>query len=255
VGLTAIGDEAFSECLSLRFITLPEGFAAVGNRAFNECVNLISIALPNSLRTIGISAFNDCRSLSSITLPPGLTGIGHLAFAGCVGLGSITLPAGLTAVGNWVFSFCKSLSSITVLAREPPRLDRLLWYLQDVPPALIYVSAATLEAYRNAEGWKNHADRIRAVEQREERPVPADKADVDLKEQLETLRELYALIDLLEERVNGSPEDLESADTLDLVLQAYELMEQLDGLSKEIEEGKISEDVLKYIREQLEIEE
>jgi hypothetical protein len=46
-------------------------------------------------------------------------------------------------------------SSITVLAREPPRLDRLLWYLGDVPPARIYVPAATLEAYRNAEGWKN----------------------------------------------------------------------------------------------------
>ena len=162
---------------------VPESVTAIGNGAFAGCENIRSVRLPGGLGALGMAAFAGCVNLGSITLPGGITVIEDGTFTGCAGLGGVNLPAGLTAVGDWVFSFCKSLSSITVLAREPPRLDGpLWWYLRDVPPALIYVSAATLEAYRNAEGWKNHADRIRAVEQREERPVPAGKADMDLKE-------------------------------------------------------------------------
>jgi hypothetical protein len=33
------------------------------------------------------------------------------------------------------------------------------------PPAVIYVPAASVDAYKNAEGWKQYADRIQAIKE------------------------------------------------------------------------------------------
>ncbi len=55
--LREIGAYAFTECVSLAGITLPEGLERIGNRAFNLCVELEHVRLPRTLAHIGLLSF------------------------------------------------------------------------------------------------------------------------------------------------------------------------------------------------------
>jgi hypothetical protein len=142
---------------------IPAGVTAIGDGAFSGSENLSSIILPASLTVIGERAFAMCRSLNSIALPASLTAIGNSAFSYCSSLNSIALPASLTTIGDYAFSGCSSLKSITVSAPKPPVLTGSLWSAWSAPPAVIYVPAAALDAYKNEAGWKIYADRIQAA--------------------------------------------------------------------------------------------
>ena len=113
-GVTSIGKYAFSECLSLSSITIPDSVASIGNGAFNSCSNLSSITIPDSVTSIDNGAFSGCNSLSSIIIPDSVTSIGHGVFSSCNSLSSITIPDGVTSIGEYACSYCYSLSSITI---------------------------------------------------------------------------------------------------------------------------------------------
>jgi hypothetical protein len=144
--------------------TVPERVTSIGQSAFFGCSGLTTISLPAGLTSIGGYTFFGCSSLTSISLPAGLTSIGLQAFYGCRNLTTLNLPAGLTGIGQYAFSGCISLSSITVTSPQPPRLNGSLWSSQiGQVPAIIYVPAASLDTYKNANGWKDYADRIQAA--------------------------------------------------------------------------------------------
>lgn len=75
--------EAFTDCLSIETVKLPNDITEIGNRAFYNCVKLKSVNLPDKLQSIGSEAFVSCYSLTSVTLPIGLKEIGNDAFASC----------------------------------------------------------------------------------------------------------------------------------------------------------------------------
>jgi hypothetical protein len=158
--VTSIGQSAFSDCSSLTTITLPAGLTSIGDSAFYGCSSLTSVSLPAGLTSIGDEAFSWCRNLTTITLPAGLTSIGYMAFYDCRSLTTITLPASLTSIGNYVFDECISLGSITLASPQPPRLNGSLSISGST---LIYVPSAALNTYKNANGWKDYADRIQAA--------------------------------------------------------------------------------------------
>jgi hypothetical protein len=81
--VTAIGDEAFSECRALAGVDIPGGVRKIGLYAFRDCISLTSVTIPGSLRSIGEHAFNGCASLTSVTIPRGVTYIGEGAFYNC----------------------------------------------------------------------------------------------------------------------------------------------------------------------------
>ncbi len=62
----------------------------IGYMAFSSCINLTSITIPNSVKTIGENAFFCCTRLTSITIPNSVTSIGKFAFDNCSSLISIT---------------------------------------------------------------------------------------------------------------------------------------------------------------------
>ena len=145
--VTSIGASAFSNCSSLKSVTIPNGIATIGDNAFQNCSDLASLTIPNSVTTIGASAFSNCRCLTSMTIPSSVTSIGESAFAWCNNLSSIivesdntiydsrddcnaiietgtntliagccntTIPNSITSIGNYALKGQNGLTSLTI---------------------------------------------------------------------------------------------------------------------------------------------
>lgn len=87
---------------------------AIGANAFYQCLNLKSVELPNSIKSIGSSAFFYCRVLESINWPEDLESIGNGAFSICDKLPSVHIGANVSSIGSKVFAMSISISEFTV---------------------------------------------------------------------------------------------------------------------------------------------
>ena len=108
--------------------------------------------------------FSDCKTLRTITLPNKIKSIGTRAgnvFASCHGLTEITIPSSVTSISNSSFFDCGSLTSVTCLPEIPPSLGSGVFAISD--NVVIYVPAASVDAYKIAQGWSEYADRIQAI--------------------------------------------------------------------------------------------
>ena len=112
--VTAVCDEAFERCGSLRTVVLPETVVSIGTLAFGDCAALETLALPGGVTAIPAVMLYNCASLTDVYIPDGVTSIGGGAFGGCSSLASIALPAGLTKLGEYAFSGCSSLTDISI---------------------------------------------------------------------------------------------------------------------------------------------
>jgi hypothetical protein len=142
---------------------VPEGVTRIGNNAFSGCGSLTSVTLPACLTSNVDNSYSVISTLTNVSLPAGLTSIGDWAFSVCESLTSVTLPAGLTSIGDYAFSWCGRLASVTLPALTPPALGGSLWYWGE--STVIYVPAAAVDAYKNAAGWKDYANKIQAIKQ------------------------------------------------------------------------------------------
>ncbi len=122
VAMTALADNALTECTSLTSLTLPAGLTSIGVSALALCTGLTSLTLPSGLTTIGDYALYGCDGLTSLTLPDGLTTIGDYALFYCDGLTSLTLPSGLTSIGYSALAYCYGLTYLSCLALAAPTL-------------------------------------------------------------------------------------------------------------------------------------
>ena len=112
--VTAIGGGAFSFCLNLTSVDIPNSVTSIGISAFQNCISLTSVTIPNSVTSIGNYAFAYCRSLTSLTIPNSVTSIGDYAFEYCDSLTSVAIPNSVTSIGNSAFESCSSLASVTI---------------------------------------------------------------------------------------------------------------------------------------------
>ncbi len=83
---------------------------AISSDAFSYCIGLTSVTIPNSVTTIGRYAFQGCSGLTSISIPNSVTDIGRNAFQGCSGLTTITIPNSVTYIDTATFSNCSGLT-------------------------------------------------------------------------------------------------------------------------------------------------
>ncbi|MDC0296017.1 leucine-rich repeat protein, partial [bacterium] len=113
------GYGAFSFCISLTSVTIPDSVTSLGSDAFISCNGLKSVTIPDSVTTIGDLAFSDCTSLTGITIPDGVTSIGDSAFHNWTSLTSVTIPDRVTSIGNGAFRFCGLLKSVTFEGNAP----------------------------------------------------------------------------------------------------------------------------------------
>ena len=111
-GVTSIGSYAFTDCVNLTSITLPNSITAIGGSAFMGCTSLISIRLPDSITWMGTGIFNRCSNLTSVKLPSGIKILPGNTFFYCTRLASVTVPDGVTVIGTSAFSQCSALTSV-----------------------------------------------------------------------------------------------------------------------------------------------
>jgi hypothetical protein len=113
-GVTAIGDDAFSECHSIESVFIPSSVTSIGWYAFSMCESLRSIYIPDSVTSIDENAFDGCKSLESVTIPNGLTEIRRDTFNECVSLVSVDIPNSVISIGDGAFGCCVNLERVTL---------------------------------------------------------------------------------------------------------------------------------------------
>lgn len=185
LGLQKISDSVFAQCMSLTSITIPAAVTEIGVEAFADS-GLTSITIPSTVTVLGSSAFNGCESLTSmdiqanvtaipeyfarecpltsLTLPNTLQTIGEAAFIRVSGfqVTELTIPASVTSIGTHAFgSNYDTQMTLMVLPPTPPTLGRNVFNL--ATGSVIKVPAASVAAYKAADGWKDYASYIVAM--------------------------------------------------------------------------------------------
>lgn len=123
--VASIGEEAFSECMSLTNVVLSDSVTSLGPSVFEHCRNLTDVTIGSGLSTLADSMFDDCRSLRHITVPDTVSAIGNFVFSGCVSLAEVTIPDSVQSIGAGAFGGCASLTEV-VLPAGVPLVDRFL---------------------------------------------------------------------------------------------------------------------------------
>jgi len=171
--VTSIGERAFFRCSSLTSVTIGNSVTSIEDYAFEWCSSLTSVTIPNSVTSIGEGAFLGCSSLTSVTIPNSVTSIGSSAFYGCSSLTSVTIPNSVTSIVEYAFAWCSSLTSITCEAVNPPACGNNVFYNVDKSIPL-YVPASSMEAYKEADEWKEFTNR---------KPLSAISTSIDVRHQ------------------------------------------------------------------------
>ena len=106
---------------------------------------------------------------------------GKLTDAASHGLNSYTIPDNVTSIGDWAFTICESLESVTIPKNDDSigngafaygARGKVLYCKPTTPPkfssahhsstyiAKIYVPHSAVDAYKNAYGWNEYANKI-----------------------------------------------------------------------------------------------
>ena len=179
-GVEKIGSGAFSDCKKLKNVTLPISLENIGDyrfeSLFNGCRELERVRLGNDNETYycngSVLLEKETRTvidgwgIDNCYVGNGYVRwkakkIGQGAFMGHELLAKVTLPETLEEIEARAFYDCKSLRLIECYAQTPPVLGEDVFTVRihdNTLPlqerAVVVVPNGTLEAYRNAPGWK-----------------------------------------------------------------------------------------------------
>ncbi len=144
---------------------IPANITTICDNAYNDNDSIRTLVLHNGITTIGNQVFLSCDNLQQITLPENLETIGNSTFSACINLASIDLPATVTSLGMLCFNGCTNLNTITSRATTPPAANLMAFNRvnKSIP---VYVPAASVNAYKAANEWKDFTNIL---------PIPEDE--------------------------------------------------------------------------------
>jgi len=179
-------DGAFSDCVNLKSVKIPNSIKEIQPSAFKGCTSLETLTFESNskLEIIGGSfqtmnsckdlsgahgAFMNCTSLTSISLPASLTTIEVGAFQGCTSLKSIVFETNSSisyirgercthsGYGCKVGAFkdCKAIEEIKISRSTPPSLNEFAFNNVTTANITLKVPYGSLDAYKAASYWKN----------------------------------------------------------------------------------------------------
>ena len=180
-GVENIPQSAFYGCPKLRYVSLPESLKEFGRygAVFVDCPELVRVDVDKDneyyysngqvlvdKRTKTIIDGWGTEICNAADFPKELlpTRIGDNAFRKHSLLRYVILPATIESVGDGAFSGCKSLRQLNCHAVVPPVLGKDVFKLDEVNGIVLtplqeqlnlLVPEASVEAYKNAPGWKD----------------------------------------------------------------------------------------------------
>lgn len=152
----AIAGFAFSECLGITSVTIPNSITSIGEYAFDRCYGLTSLTIPNSVTSIGDYTFIYCETFNSVNIPNSVISLGRGAFYGCFGLSSVIIPNSVTSIKNDTFYACRSLTSVTIPDSVTSIGDNAFAYCESLTAIIIPSSVASIgnDVFYNCENIK-----------------------------------------------------------------------------------------------------
>ena len=167
---------------------IPEGVKTIGQFAIGYPNNVITVTIPESVDTFAnyifvgannISAFYGkytvdnrhvikddilygaaAHGLTEYEIPEGVKGVAYKIFHFCT-FTKATLPASLESVSNNLFRNCDKLREVYCKAIVPPAYGADYDIFAGCAKiSTIYVPRASVEEYKAATGWSQHADKI-----------------------------------------------------------------------------------------------
>lgn len=186
-----IENGAFMNCTSLQGYTIPNHVTTVGDYTFQNCTRLASMVIKPSVTSIGNSVFNGCTAMTEVTIEESETTLslgyneyntsnggkglfydcplvsvfigrplsykttrvnGYSPFANNLSLSKAQLGKKITLVEDNMFYGCTYLNEVISCSATPPTANANCFANYD---AKLYVPKNSVNAYKNAEVWKN----------------------------------------------------------------------------------------------------
>lgn len=167
--VTVIESDAFNQA-QLNGLVLPNTIRVLGSACFGGAA-IATLTIPPLVTVLPGSAFEDVQPVYNdatdeelpinIILPQNLTKIETRCFMSAK-IKQIIIPDMVTQIGDMAFNYCRRLASITCLAATPPTLGRSV-FRSSTAGFTIKVPAASVAAYKAADGWKDYASYIVAM--------------------------------------------------------------------------------------------
>ena len=126
--VTAIGSNAFENCVNFTSVELGENVAYLGDNVFAGCSNISEISVPSLYHELGrntsfIGYFGDVRnSVTKVTLGDQIEAIPSGYFEDWANLETIELGDAVESIGNYCFDGCENLENIVGFENLNPEL-------------------------------------------------------------------------------------------------------------------------------------
>ena len=214
-----IGDYAFMECSELTSVELPNSLTDIGEWAFEGCYKLSSVTIPQSVKCVHLFAFQMCHNLTKVVVNSNevvardneqfytltscfgkqvkefvfgedVRNIAYLACSESEKLSTVTIPSHLACIDDSAFHKCTSIADMYCYAEQVPEMGKDVFVDSNYKNATLHVPANAVEAYRNADQWKDFGNIVAltdedpkptAISSIEYAPVATNKAVYDLQ--------------------------------------------------------------------------
>ena len=182
--VTSIGEDAFYYCKALTSVTIGNGVTSIGVGAFNDCDAITSVNISNlsawckiDFASVSANPMDNNKAglylngelVTDLTIPSDITALKPFVFKGCNSITRVTIPNYITSIGKSAFKSCKVLKEVYCKPTTPPTADlggNSSWdaFNNNASGRKIYVPAASVDAYKAADGWRDFADSIEPYE-------------------------------------------------------------------------------------------